>query len=428
MTINYNHLAGPPNNNLSNLNNDLTLNANNHVLKICTLNSCSIKPPNPDRPIIPIHENLIKLDNLATLSKELDLDILCLTETWLNGTIDNGSIKIENFQEPFRNDRSDSYGGVAIYVRNQLKAIRRIDFERGESVVLEISSNQNRNKIFVACIYRPPKNNLPQFRSFMSDLNRTITELQNICSNSDQIILTGDFNVHCDRWWNGSKRTTAGDLFSTDLLNCGMEQIVNFPTYALHDYRALLDLVITNRKDLVCQIEPLAPLTSNMKHFPVYTEILWKSKRSKTKRRKMYYFNRIDNISLAAMNNYFSETLNWTGNHTLPTNEIVLMITQTIEDTINRYVPHKIIETNNKDPDWLKSRPSLKQRLKKRHKLFRKLYGKGRPSPSIDQVNEYTNVAQQLDLDIKHAKETDIKIKAKNFQHLASQIESIILH
>ena len=56
-----------------------------------------------------VHETQVLIDNA-------DPDIIIGTETWLNGNISSAEVLPTNFQV-FRNDRSDSYGGVLIAVR-----------------------------------------------------------------------------------------------------------------------------------------------------------------------------------------------------------------------------------------------------------------------------------------------------------------------
>jgi hypothetical protein len=59
-----------------------------------------------------VHETQVLIDNA-------DPDIILGTETWLNGNILSAEVLLTNFQV-FRNDRSDSYGGVLIAVRGDL--------------------------------------------------------------------------------------------------------------------------------------------------------------------------------------------------------------------------------------------------------------------------------------------------------------------
>ncbi len=74
--------------------------------------------------------------NIQSLKPKLDIleieaqpfDILIFTETWLTPTTPDNDLLISNFNPPFRCDRPDRQGGgVAIYVREGLTAIRRLD-------------------------------------------------------------------------------------------------------------------------------------------------------------------------------------------------------------------------------------------------------------------------------------------------------------
>ena len=42
--------------------------------------------------------------------------ILCLSETHLNNTVDIDSLKIECYDEPLRKDRTQNGGGVMVYI------------------------------------------------------------------------------------------------------------------------------------------------------------------------------------------------------------------------------------------------------------------------------------------------------------------------
>ena len=65
----------------------------------------------------------MKIDELKVYVVEFDLDIIGITETWLNERISNSEIAIENFSI-YRKDRSDDKGGraggVIVYVRNSV--------------------------------------------------------------------------------------------------------------------------------------------------------------------------------------------------------------------------------------------------------------------------------------------------------------------
>ena len=71
-----------------------------------------------------------------------------LTETWLNESIINQDLMLNNFQVPFRRDRvGDSHGGILVYVKDGIPCKRRTDLEliNIECILVEVNV---RNKSF----------------------------------------------------------------------------------------------------------------------------------------------------------------------------------------------------------------------------------------------------------------------------------------
>ena len=56
----------------------------------------------------------------------MDYDILAFTETHLDGNVCNDDIMIENYDKPYRKDRTCHGGGLLIYINNNL-AHERMD-------------------------------------------------------------------------------------------------------------------------------------------------------------------------------------------------------------------------------------------------------------------------------------------------------------
>ena len=110
-----------------------------------------------------IHQNIRsirgKLDELNILiSQCLNLHILAFTETWLDNGITDGEISLPGYKI-FRSDRPNGKGGgIAVYVKEFLSIIRRVDLEQqfpGECILLEILLPKA-NGILFGTFYRPP--------------------------------------------------------------------------------------------------------------------------------------------------------------------------------------------------------------------------------------------------------------------------------
>ena len=55
-----------------------------------------------------------KLDEISALVSEFRLDIIAVTESWLDDSIESHEISLAGFQLPFRRDRNRHGGGVLI--------------------------------------------------------------------------------------------------------------------------------------------------------------------------------------------------------------------------------------------------------------------------------------------------------------------------
>ena len=86
-----------------------------------------------------------------------NMDILCLTETWLTGDIPNEGLFLKEFMI-HRNDRKThktKHGGVLIAVRNSISHERVEPKNTDENVVVKI---EPKNTAFlICCCYNPPK-------------------------------------------------------------------------------------------------------------------------------------------------------------------------------------------------------------------------------------------------------------------------------
>ena len=106
-----------------------------------------------------VHYNIQSLvGKLDQIQIELShFDVIALSETWLSENVSTEEILFQNYQRPFRKDRvENSYGGVIIYVKENIPCKRRLDLEIDglECIWLEIKL---KNKtILLSLVYRPP--------------------------------------------------------------------------------------------------------------------------------------------------------------------------------------------------------------------------------------------------------------------------------
>ena len=147
----------------------------NTRLKVATLNVCTIRN---------------KVDIVNDIFNEHNLDILCITETWLK----DDDIPIISCLNTHYNSfihlprLGPHYGrGVGVIYKNSLKLACKIDLSLKHSEALTCTFHPVNSLPFtLITIYRPPHNSIPQF----------IDELDSIMSSSTyQTIILGDLNI-----------------------------------------------------------------------------------------------------------------------------------------------------------------------------------------------------------------------------------------
>ncbi|KAG5874796.1 hypothetical protein JTB14_012432 [Gonioctena quinquepunctata] len=87
------------------------------------------------------------------------LDVLGITETWLNENISDAAVKIDNYNF-IRLDRGNNRrtGGTGVYIRSTLKTRLVAEFSQSEVnieqlwVVIDIANNN----YLIGTVYRPP--------------------------------------------------------------------------------------------------------------------------------------------------------------------------------------------------------------------------------------------------------------------------------
>lgn len=160
-----------------------------------------------------------KLPDILKILNEDKIDVMCLSETWLQQ--DEIVPALNNFSL-FRSDRITRGGGVAIFCKSNLVS-RIIEIDKSEWIqpssleIVAVSVQEKRNKsIIIACVYRTQ-----YLRNDVKNLQRCVDYFNNT---GKSVYLVGDFNVNV-RVANNS----AGILLRT-MENCGFKQIVDTPT------------------------------------------------------------------------------------------------------------------------------------------------------------------------------------------------------
>ena len=101
---------------------------------------------------------LSNLEEIKLLVNERNIDVLCISETWLESNIPDRYVNIEGFNL-FRDDKGRG-GGTCIYVRNYLNAtLVNTEFDSCEGIECTWVKVQCRKlpSVIVGAVYRHPK-------------------------------------------------------------------------------------------------------------------------------------------------------------------------------------------------------------------------------------------------------------------------------
>lgn len=171
------------------------------------------------------------------------LDVLGLSETWLDSSFPTSGIIIQDYKL-IRNDRSSRGGGVAFYIKKNLK-YRILDIPDLQGSQLEslwVTVTISGKSICLGTLYRPPNSNL----------RLCLDHLENIISmflpEFDHLIFGGDLNVDL---LNRNNNNTY--MLSQLLNNYGLHQQIELPTRVTGNSSTLIDVIITSSNNIVVE-------------------------------------------------------------------------------------------------------------------------------------------------------------------------------
>lgn len=244
-----------------------------------------------------------RLTDLEILCSSNDIDVLCITETWLSSDrVKEGAhlINIPGFLAPFRCDRAHRRGGgVAVYVREGLNAAPvRLEGQL-EAVCIELYLSKQK-RIVLLTVYRPP-NGSSTLPDFISDLDSTLINLRSFSRHLTCVV--GDFNAKSCNWWSGQTSNDAGIALFNLMLDHGLTELVEGPTRLTAGSSSQLDLMFTNDVSAVDNCKTLPPVSD---HCATLLQLNL-SYSSRTKCHSTWDYN---NADFSGLNNFLS-TVDW---------------------------------------------------------------------------------------------------------------------
>jgi len=181
---------------------------------------------------------LSSLEEVYLLMQTYSVDIMTLSETWLNETISDLEIQLvcsNDYYSVVRRDRNRQGGGVAIIISKAIPFCLCPGFSEGkvESLCVNLFPG-SRWAILLCCIYRSPSD----YHSFHNVTVECEKVLKNCCQ---KLLILGDFNADLTQF--NSQQTKFLNSFVRQF---DLHELVKSPTRVTATTSSQLDLILTN--------------------------------------------------------------------------------------------------------------------------------------------------------------------------------------
>ena len=206
-----------------------------------------------------------KLDEFHLFLSDYDVDVCCVTETWLTDSTPDSLICHGDYTV-YRHDRITLRGGVAIFVKaaihSEMVAIPK-QFESVEIVCVDLIFDDADCRVI--CLYRKPG-----FSDVdLAYINDCVNCLRGLCSTDKLTVIVGDCNLPDVDWLHyHAPSTPIYNIFLDFVNNYGFHQYVNQPTRNNN----ILDIVMATSATFLSELflsEPLGTSDHNKVIFRV---------------------------------------------------------------------------------------------------------------------------------------------------------------
>ena len=307
---------------------------------------------------------LSKLDIMDLFLTSLgdSLDIICLTETWLNtSTVHLVGFPKYNMFHVMRDDGRRG-GGVSILVDRRMKGSKIANLCRScesiECIFVEILMNGV--KILVGSMYRPPSADINEFHeqlnSILSSINSTMYKL---------VIIGGDFNMNLLRVDSDNNCLNFVNIMFSKLLL----PVITKPTRVSNDSISLIDnLFLNNQSDCISGIIP-CDISDHYLIFINFMDLFSSESYPKSQNirfRKLANDNFV-NLRAAASNHNFDHIVNCED-----VNDAILMLKDELMYLYDLYCPVVVKNISYKDKvkPWIDREAKLHIRLRQKYHIL----------------------------------------------------------
>ena len=299
---------------------------------------------NPGPVITNISENIsIIHNNIKSVKTKIDdliveathHDIVTLSETLLTKEIKNDEINIPNFFPPFRRDRPNGWGGVAIYVRNTLFCKERPDLAVEDLEAIWIETKLKQETLLIGSFYRPPSARVHYWTLVEESIKKAM-------STPHKFIILGDFNSDYINKPNEN-------LYLRNIIQSNnLLQFIREYTRITNETKSCIDMIITPCRNLIDSVEVLPEINSD--HKVVCAKLKTKIRRISTYKRQLINYSKLDENKLKTQlhNIDFEKMIN---EQDLDTS--AELFSEKLFETVKLCVPIRIVTMRDNSAPWI---------------------------------------------------------------------------
>lgn len=181
-----------------------------------------------------------KLDEIRLMMCNSKVGIVCFSETWLDASISDTEIEIENYVV-LRKDRNRNGGGICVYIRADICFNRRMDLNHDliEAVWFDVQLTKSK-PILIGALYRPPDQN-----NFYQLLEESFVPGSDF---KDEVIMIGDFNTDVSNKEHGMYKA-----FNVFCQVFDLQQLIKEPTRVAKMSQTVIDLILVSEQSMISQ-------------------------------------------------------------------------------------------------------------------------------------------------------------------------------
>lgn len=294
------------------------------------------------------------------------IHILAITETWLDSSIADTLVAIQNFTL-YRRDRGTGRGGgICFYVHDSLHVTSTITAADIEVMYIRIAPPHKTSEgLVVGCVYRPPSSTV----SFWGQLEESIDQIAHSCKT--QPLLLGDLNVNVLNPSQNPNYHHLKQLCDTVSLRNVITDPTRLPSNSCLDLALIPKLLPADVTLAGTGTQPMDGVTDHCLIFvslhvsgPVYhRQLIWHKSVRKPAVRE---------VDPGTFGPDLVQALNSKDTADLSLDSLTEIWTTTVHEMLDKYCPlHTVsLTTHPPPPPW--STPELTQLLRRRKHLHRK--------------------------------------------------------